>query len=495
MENKEIKDLLHKSALRLPTSAVIMTRILSNPRLQHILKKLGTGRPIVVIYGEPGNGKTSSVRALLGECHEIKFANGLKEVKKLIKDMADKQGEILFLDNFPQSLSEYKQEAGRRILDYVIDISSEDEQAPMVVITGEPNILEEIKKVNSLLERTLVIKMPKIDGDGELYEIRKYFSLHQTEYLKQWKAYDRWDERNPADESKILQELERFQKKYCKDYAIRQIRLVFCYFYAIRRFSKFLEAEYGEEIMTGDIEDNVQALFDWEKPAADVRLPFEIDVWNEFVEDCGLNHVLTPRRRVCPRLVQSMCNLNGGSYECYRCDEDRLEKYNPMDLRLPQDFDAAILLENPKWIPNFSKHIACKSPLLMISKDALLDMLNTYLEAYGRKKGASVRRITAKKFTKEMFSHNLCLYEYVGENHNTYTFGMKNNKNEDVRVIFIKLTEKQYQKLQAKANVVMSTNNYARRDVEDMNRCMKYFCKNVQSLVGDIGTPSMVQDD
>lgn len=72
---------------------------------------------------------------------------------------------------------------------------------------------------------------------------------------------------------------------------------------------------------------------------------------------------------------------------------------------------------------------------------------------------------------------------------------MKNDKNENIRVVFIKLTAKQYQKLQAKANLVMSTNNYARRDVEDMNRCMKYFCKNVQSLVGDIGTPSMVQDD
>lgn len=121
-------------------------------------------------------------------------------------------------------------------------------------------------------------------------------------------------------------------------------------------------------------------------------------------------------------------------------------------------------------------------------------MLNTYLETYSRKKEVSVRRLTPKKLTKELFTHNLCLFEYVGIRHNTYTFRMKDVNNENVRVIFIKLTIKQYQKLKAVAKGGFAIRHYEMREVREMNSCVKYFCENVQSLVGEIGIPSMVLD-
>ena len=82
-----------------------MARVLSELRLQRILKKYGAGKPVLMIYGEPGNGKTSTVRTLLEKGSEVKFAEGLKEVKKTVKSLMNmkkgddekEKGNILFL--------------------------------------------------------------------------------------------------------------------------------------------------------------------------------------------------------------------------------------------------------------------------------------------------------------------------------------------------------------------------------------------------------------
>lgn len=200
-----------------------------------------------------------------------------------------------------------------------------------------------------------------------------------------------------------------------------------------------------------------------------------------------------PSMPACRLLLESRCDEEQ-AYQCHFCEGILCEIYNPMDLRMPSDPASAILISKPSLIPNFPKHIICDSPLLMIRNTSLLEMLNTYLETYSRKNGVSVRRITPKKLTKELFSNNLCLFEYVGIRHNTYTFRMKDVNNEDVRVIFIKLTMKQYQKLKVIAKENFTMRNYNEREVVDMNRCIKGFCENVQSLVGEIGTPSIVLD-
>jgi len=493
MKNKEFENLLRKAAMRLPTSSVIMARILDDVELQKILKKGGTGKPIIIIYGPPGAGKTSSVKALLEEHKEIKFAYGLKCVKKVMEDMLAKDKmSVLLIDNFPNPLSLYKLEAGRRIMDYSMDIVSENAEAPLLIITGEPNILEELKKAEYLVSRSLIIKMPKIKKNDELYDIRSYFSLNRQEYLELWNIYDQWAEHNPPNETEILQELENFRQKYCIKYENRQVGLVFNYYYALHRFSKFMESEYGEGIPLQTIQDNVQELFSWEESSKEYRSSYEIDVWNEFLEDGGITNVAAPEQSACPLLLKMSCDNN---YQCQWCDEAAIEKYDPMDLRLPEESAAAILIENAKLIPDFPKHIAYDGPLLMIRSKSLVEMLNTYLENYSRKKGISVRRITPKKLTKELFAHNLCLFEYVGIGHNTYTFRMKDRNNENTRVIFIKLTAKQYQQLKEIVKSSYEIRNYDGREVSDMKQCIKYFCENVQSLYGDIGMPSMVLDE
>ena len=72
---------------------------------------------------------------------------------------------------------------------------------------------------------------------------------------------------------------------------------------------------------------------------------------------------------------------------------------------------------------------------------------------------------------------------------------MKDVNNENVRVIFIKLTEKQHEELKANVKNNYHFKNYDSREVSEMNYCVKEFCENVQSLIGEIGTPSMLLDE
>ena len=494
-DRKKFEKLLRTAAERLPTSSVIMSRVLADVKLQQILKRGGSGRPIIILYGSPGNGKTSSVQALLADYREIKFACGLKNVKKILADMMEKREvPVLFLDNFPQPLSAYKLEVGRRILDHVIDVTSEDAEAPITIITGEPNILEEIQKVEYLAGRSLVVMMPKIDEDEELFDIRRYFSLHRQEYLEMWKLYDQWAEQNPPSETDILQELETFRDNYCAKYDNRQVGLVFNYFYAMRRFSEFLGLKYEWGISLDAIQANVQALLDWRESSKSSTLSYEIEVWNEFLKDGGISHVFTPRLYVCERLLETNCDFDR-RYVCRVCEGDFVEKYHPMDLRLPENPAAVILLETTRMIPYFPRHIPYDGAILTIRYTSLIEMLNMYLENYSRKNGVSVRRITPKKMTKELFSHNMCLFEYVEIGHNTYTFPMRDRNNESIRVVFIKLTQEQCQQLKKNLKEDCKIANYNGREVRDMIHCIKYFCENVQSLCGDIGAPSMVFEE
>lgn len=495
MKDQKFETHLRSAAERLPTSAIIMSRVLADVKLQQILKTGGTGRPIIILYGSPGNGKTSSVQALLDAYEKIKFTYGLKNVKRLLADMMEKGAvQVLFLDNFPQPLSAYKLEAGRRILDHVIDVTSEDAEAPITIITGEPNILDELGRAEYLAGRSLVIKMPKIDEDEELFNVRRYFSLHRQEYLEMWKLYDQWAEQNPPNEIVILQELERFRDKYCKKFENRQVGLVFNYFYAMQRFSKFLGSKYGWGISLDAIQANVCALLDWKESAKGSMSSYEIEVWNEFLEDGGISQVFVPYTSTCRLLRETACDSNR-QYMCSRCEGLYVKEYNPMDLRLPENPAAVILLETTRMIPYFPRHIPYDGAILMIRYTSLIEMLNMYLENYSRKKGVSVRRITPKKLTKELFLHNFCLFEYVGIGHNTYTFPMKDRNNETVRVVFIKLTEAQCQQLKKNLKEDCKLANYNGREVRDMMQCIKYFCENVQSLCGDIGMPSMVFEE
>ena len=507
MKNKRFRNLIYQASLRQPFSVLIATQVLADAKLQEILVSLGTGKLIILLCGEPGAGKTSTVRVVARNYREIKFAEGLKEIKHVVQEMCsdmEKEGmplEILFLDNFPNSLSLYKLETSRRILDYVVDILSEDEKSPLVIITGEPQALEEFEKKEYLIGRTVPVWMPNLDKDIKMYNIRKEFVEYEQEFDALWKAYADWAEEHPVDKKTIAKDLEGYRKRYFGQYDSRRVGLVFCYHYALYRFSDFLESYFGEKLDATAIEDNANDMLQYEETirrlSRDASVSYEVSVWNEFINREGTLKTYIPGKAPCELICRSECyNDEDESFRCHKCGGVGYGLYNPMDLRMPKNPACGILIEDVRLIPKFPKHIVCNTPILMIQAKALQIMMNTFLESYSREKGVNMLSISPKRLTRQLFLHNLCLFEYVGNMHNAYTFRMRDTNNEDRRVLFIKLTDMQYQKLKREAEPVERRwgYSYSYRDVKGMNDCLKYFCDNVRSLIGEPGAPSMMLD-
>ena len=470
-----------------PYSAETMIHVAG--KLKNVFLECGAGFPILLLHGLPANGKTSTMKACLtGEDISIKFAEGLKTVKEKMEECGEC---TVLLDNYPRFLSHYKREKSLRILDYVIDMASEDRNMPSVVITAEPNILEDLQQAESLRERMLIIPVPEIGKDERLYSIRDYLTQNRDEYLQVMKTFDKWIQENPIDKEDIRERLVAFREAYSQ-YTVRFTGLVFTYYYACMSFSKFLEEVYGTGVVRSSIDKNVRQLFDWKNDEKSIKTSIVSEVWEMLIMNENAFEIVEPRLGVCKYLLQETCSM--GEYNCWRCDDGWLEElYNPMELEVDHlQENCVILIKNPSLIPGFPKHIKCKNPLLIVENTALFKMMNLCLEEYSRRNGVSVMSFSPKKLNKEFFINNLCLFEYVGCNHNSYTFSMMDTAGTSKRVMFMKLKKEQYDLLKDRAVKRSGSLCYEERDVKNMNNCLKTICSSVQSLFGDVGVPSRI---
>jgi hypothetical protein len=257
------------------------------------------------------------------------------------------------------------------------------------------------------------------------------------------------------------------------------------------------------------IDDNVEQLFNGKEHPEKLQISIVKEVWDMLVENEAAFKVTEPREHVCECLFSKekcyRCNVYGyydKSYHCFRCDEDVKENYyHLMDMCIQSDITnetiPVILIKDVRLIKYFPKHVKCDSPLLMVRNEDLYAAMNMCLEAYARSKDTSMMPFAPKKMNRDLFLHNLCLFEYVGTNHNTYTFRMKDTEDEDIRVIFMKLTEQQYETLHQRVKEPESDpySGYDRRKVINMQECLKRFCENAQSLIGEVGTPSKIYEE
>lgn len=498
---QEIDFRLREAFTVFPYSVEIMLHIAT--KLKSVFLECGAGFPILLLHGLPANGKTSTIKACLtDEDVSMKFAEGLKTVKE---SMDKESGEhVILIDNYPRFLSHYKREKSLRILDYVIDLASEDANEPSVVITAEPNILEDLQKAESLRERMLLIPVPEISKDEKLCSIRSYLTQNRGEYLHIMKRFNEWLTQNQVDKEEVRRGLNAFRENYNR-YTVRCTGLVFTYYYACIIFSKYLESEWGTVIAKADIEKNIRQLFIWKENERKIKTSIAVEVWEMLIENKNAFDIFEPNIGACKLLLNGECQGKHDRYNCSRCyDLNATELYHPMELNVTafnsEHKSRAVLIEKPGLIPGFPAHINCDSPLLIIENETLFGMMNMCLQEYTRRKKISVMPFTPKKLNKDFFINNLCLFEYVGCNHNTYTFPMPNFrldkesdlKDSNTRVMFMKLKKEQYDILKERTLKLSYCPSYSRKDVNEMKKYLKIICSNIQSLFGEVGVASQV---
>ena len=199
-------------------------------KMKNDLIECGCGIPVFLFHGMRANGKTSTIKACLENLDNVvKFSDGYKEIKKKISKI--KPDEVLLVDNYPQYISSASRQQGKRILEYIVDQGSENPGFPLVAISAENYIYDDL--VDSIKTRMLEIDVPKIEDAPLLKEIRQYLTENRDYYLNQIQRFMDWYK---SDKDKMKMALGLFRAKH-SGYDYRTMGIAFSYYYACKLFS------------------------------------------------------------------------------------------------------------------------------------------------------------------------------------------------------------------------------------------------------------------
>ena len=202
-------------------------------------------------------------------------------------------------------------------------------------------------------------------------------------------------------------------------------------------------------------------------------------VLNNIIEDNGIFHVMEPACGCyCDRFLKGSCtnicqpcshyadcnNCDLDNYDCdcsYKYKGETLNYYNPMHLRLGTEENAAVLIGRPAWIYQFPDYLNYDGPILIVSSDDLLRVINIKLNAYCIENDLELSNYGPKQLNKELFTNDLCLYHYHTKIHKTYTFEYLDMEGKKRNVILLKISNKQYKLLHNKAKDIDRASLYA----------------------------------
>lgn len=450
-------------------------------KMKNEFLECGCGIPVFLFHGTRANGKTSTIKACMENTDNVvKFSEGYKDIKKKTSKM--KPNEVLLVDNYPQYISSASHQQGKRILEYIVDQGSENPDFPLVVISAENYIYDDL--VDSIKTRMLEVDVPKIEADPLLNEIRQYLIGNRGNYLNLIQKFVDWYK---CDKDKMKLELKIFRSKHSQ-YEYRTVGIAFSYYYACKLFSYFMHSSFGEKLEMRVIEKNCEKLFSNKNPEKEVSVV--VSILNNIIEDNGIFHVTEPTldcycnhflNSSCPN-AHSKCNHNDNCSECVlddirdedgysicKCNFPSNKKssddyYNPMHLRLSTEANAAVLIGHPTKIYQFPDYLNYDSPILIVSGDDLLRIMNIELNSYCIENNLAFSSYGPKQLNKELFTNNLCLYHYHNKNHKTYTFEYYNTEGQKKHVVLLKISKNQYNLLHNRA--------------KETDRCKRFYIEN-----------------
>lgn len=442
-----------------PYTYEIIAQIIA--KIKNDLLACGCGIPVFLFHGMRANGKTSTIKACMENLDNVvKFSDGYREIKKKISTI--NPNEVLLVDNYPQYISSASRQQGKRILEYIVDQGSENPDFPLVVISAENYIYDDL--VDSIRTRMLEIDVPKIEAVPILNEIRQSLIGHREDYLGLIQRFEKWYK---CDKDKIKHELNLFRSKYSKS-EYRTTGIVFSYYYACKLFSSFIHYPNGGRLDMGVIVSYCEKLLDNKKP--NNKVSTIVSMMNSIIEDNGIFNVKEPLiGEYCERFLDGKCDyIVEKCHHCGECQECEINMrqgckcqysetvkfmdcYNPMDLRLETNENATVLIGRPTLMYQYPRYIGYDGPILIVPADDLLRIINITLYAYCIENDLELSNYGPKQLHKELFENNLCLYHYYTKDHKTYTFDYLDDNGQKRRVMLLKITKRQYKQLHNRA--------------------------------------------
>lgn len=393
--------------------------------------------PILCLTGEPQSGKSTIARTIVldkpGNTSGHHMADIDKShfyittdisVSKLKKILKERLNDYIVLDDFADFQDSDSRRKSSRFLDETVRPSFAGTSA-LLLLTAETKAFSKI--TGSLLSRMVMLPVDGWKSNAEnrilldsIYHIRPRLSELLQEF-SEWASGQSYDIRTKSHD---------FQQKYRNTMDDRSAEIFFAYDFSMEEFSKFLEKRYGMSFSMEIFRASYMAV--WKKSIfrnlTDKQLLMHLfsDLLSTGAFECKIPQV----KLLCQKYCNGVCNCsmisdchgNPGACTSYEQECSSGNYYDPYDLMLDGNDNSAVLIPNMACIYGMPAYKRMPhTPLLIVSQNNLLNMLNHALEKFCLGTGISHNCFSPNRLSTLLKESSMCAARDSGS-HQCYIF-------------------------------------------------------------------------
>lgn len=395
------------------------------------------------------------------------------------------QDKYILLDDCADFASQSARQKASSLLDEIAR-GSYNGDFPALAITVEENALARITQ--SCRMRMIEIPVDDVLKDEKLTALLDYLETNQkrlSELLIEFCIWYRTNQDNYCYWNLLREFRERYREKDA-----RSISLFFMYFISMQIFGDFTAAAYHAKISMRRIEENLEAVWEKQECSTLSRRGLVKKLFQALIDDGAFKPTIPTLSNNCAAYYDGRCmeplKWEGvDCEECYDAENPGGNFYDPRELLLGRETGAAVLIESGRYIYQYPGYCDGDTPLLIVSDDELLAFMNDELHKFCNEKSIHLQWFGPKELHQLLFDNNMCMYNYISNNHKTYVFKYECYNRPDTSVMILRLTQEQYQLLKKTAKRSMWGNMVDEEDQRNICQKLRQIGSSIHRMAGE----------
>lgn len=427
-----IRDIIKNPLLHLPFAGNIVS-VMKPAMLESDIHAF----PILCLTGEPQSGKSTVARTIVLDSPDNTPGHHINDIEnrhfyiitdisvsKLKKILQKRPCDYVVLDDFAVFQDSDSRRKSNRFLDETVRPSFAGTSA-MLLLTAETSAFNKI--TGSLHSRMVMLPMDDWKSNTEnkflleaIYHIRPILS-------KLLQEFSEWANRQSYDiRSKSLD----FQQKYHDAMDDRSADIFFAYDFSMEEFSKFLEERHGMSFSMDVFRASYMAV--WKKNLLRTLTDEALvkHLFSGLINDGAFECSIPQIKQLCQNYCRGICSCSNMT-ECQGNQNDCASSgtycssgnyYDPYELILDNNYNSALLVTDMAHIYGMPKFKQLPhTPLFIVGRNTLLNMLNNSLERFCLDAGISHDCFSPNRLSTLLSKNSMCVARASGD-HPCYTF-------------------------------------------------------------------------
>lgn len=457
-----------------------------------LLKEYVRSYPAIALTGKPASGKTTIADAVViprGSLEdEVKFEiTGRFTAKKLANIIHDRDGEYLILDDFARFKSSDTTRQMNNVLDTVVRPSYGGDKAAQLILTAEPNVLENVTE--SLKTRLILIDVTgwkEQSGSKKLIEDIRNSRETISMLLKEFKEWI-----DISDDLMISKERNEFRSQYASA-DDRSTDNFFTLHVSLKLFIRFMEEHYKLQLNIHPFNENCKKL-QFENQMCSLsyeRLIYKLLIEVFSAESFQVLYMEPAERCVsyCNGSCHESCSGLFCDVHCWNYENPNGQcYYDPYDLRL--QINNSLLIKNTKHLYGFNNYMSNGISILVVSANTILSLINDALDSYCGRYHVQYDTINSGKLSEVFGKLNLCLHQRNGSKRKYTIKGYPIFGEEDKGVYIFKLNDELFKLLDKKSKKMLITGHRGQEPTKEPRKLISVW----ESLSWRLGTNEIAE--